>query len=84
MSVSRPDAPGADEAGTDDVRPDASGPTLRITLVRSPIGNTERQKATVRGLGLRRIRQTVVRPDNPAVRGMVFKVQHLVEVEEVR
>ena len=84
MSVSRPDAPGADEAGADDVRPDASGPTLRITLVRSPIGNTERQKATVRGLGLRRIRQTVVRPDNPAVRGMVFKVQHLVEVEEVR
>ena len=74
MSASRPD----------DARTDAAGPRLRITLVRSPIGNTERQKATVRGLGLRRIRQTVVRPDNPAVRGMVFKVQHLVEVEEVR
>ena len=55
---------------------------IRIRLVRSPIGGTERQKATVRALGLRRIRQVVERPDNEAVRGMIFKVQHLVQVEE--
>ena len=76
MPESRPDA-----APTDATRPEVAGPRLRITLLRSPIGNTERNKATVRGLGLRRIRQTVVRPDNPAVRGMIFKIQHLVHVE---
>ena len=54
---------------------------LRITLVRSPIGNTERHKATVRGLGLRRIRHTVIQPDNLAIRGMIAKVAHLVVVE---
>jgi large subunit ribosomal protein L30 len=56
--------------------------TLRITLVRSVIDRPSDQKATVRSLGLRRIRQTVERPDNPAVRGMIHKVRHLVTVEE--
>ena len=79
MPESRPDDPPTAAAG-----PELAGPRLRITLLRSPIGNTERNKATVRGLGLRRIRQTVVRPDNPAIRGMIFKVQHLVQVEEER
>jgi large subunit ribosomal protein L30 len=60
----------------------ASPPSLRIRLVRSPIGGTVRQKATVRALGLRRLRQVVEQPDNEAVRGMIFKVQHLVQVEE--
>ena len=55
---------------------------LRITLVRSPIGYTERQKRTVQALGLRRINQTVDQVDNPEVRGMIAKVSHLVEVEE--
>lgn len=55
---------------------------LRITLVRSPIGYSERQKRTVRALGLRRLRQTVEHVDNPAVRGMITKIQHLVQVEE--
>jgi large subunit ribosomal protein L30 len=55
---------------------------LRVTLVRSPIGHSKRQKRTVRALGLKRVRQTVVHEDTPAVRGMVDKVRHLVEVIE--
>ena len=57
--------------------------TLRITLKKSPIGFAKDQKATVAALGLRKIRQTVERPDNDSVRGMVYKVTHLVDVEEV-
>lgn len=56
--------------------------TLRITLVRSPIGYELDQKRTVRALGLRRMHQTVEQVDNPAVRGMLNKVRHLVRVEE--
>lgn len=55
---------------------------LRITWVKSSIGYSIDQKATVRALGFRRLGQSVVRPDNPSVRGMVQKVGHLVEVEE--
>lgn len=61
----------------------ASSGTLRITLVRSTIGRPKDQELTVRSLGLRRIRHTVERPDNPSIRGMVTKIRHLVEVEEV-
>jgi len=61
---------------------DASGKTIRVTLVRSPIGYTKDQKATVRALGLRRMHQTVEQRDNPAVRGMIQKVIHLLRVEE--
>jgi large subunit ribosomal protein L30 len=57
--------------------------SLRITLVRSPIGYNIRQKRTVAALGLRKIQQVVERPDNAAVRGMVNRISHLVEVEEV-
>jgi large subunit ribosomal protein L30 len=56
--------------------------TLRITLVRSPIGYELDQKRTVRALGLRRMHQTVEQVDNPAVRGMLNKVRHLIRVEE--
>lgn len=56
---------------------------LRITLVKSPIGYSGRQKGTVRALGLRRLNQTVVQRDDPVIRGMVTKVSHLVEVEEL-
>lgn len=56
---------------------------LRITLVRSTIGRPPDQERTVRSLGLRRLHHTVVRPDQPAIRGMVQKISHLVEVEEV-
>ena len=56
--------------------------TLRITLVRSPIGFPLRQKRTVRALGLRRMQQTVEHPDNPAIRGMLASIPHLLRVEE--
>ncbi|NLG37178.1 MAG: 50S ribosomal protein L30 [Clostridiales bacterium] len=56
---------------------------LKITLVKSTISCLDDQIATVRALGLRKIRQSVVRDDSPAIRGMVFKVRHLVDVEEI-
>jgi len=56
--------------------------TIQVTLVRSPIGYTERQKRTVKALGLRRINQTVSVVQNEAVRGMINKISHLVRVEE--
>ncbi len=56
---------------------------LRITLVKSPIGYSRRQKETVRALGLRRLQQAVVQDDNSVIRGMVTKVSHLIEVEEL-
>ena len=55
---------------------------LRIQQVKSKIRCKEGQKRTLRALGLRRIRQVVVQPDNPQIRGMVFHVRHLVRVEE--
>jgi large subunit ribosomal protein L30 len=59
-----------------------SGKKIKITLVRSPIGATERHKRTVRALGLRKMNQSVVAEDNAAVRGMVNSVTHLLKVEE--
>ena len=56
---------------------------LRITLTKSPIGYSYRQKRTVRALGLRRMQQTVEQRDTPVIRGMIAKVQHLLTVEEV-
>ncbi len=56
---------------------------LRITYSTSKIGLKYDQKDTVRRLGLVRLGQTVEQPDNPAIRGMIHKVRHLVTVEEV-
>ena len=56
---------------------------LKITLTRSAIGYEESQKRTVAALGLSRMRQTVVRPDNPQIRGMIKAVSHLVKFEVV-
>ena len=56
--------------------------TLHVTLRKSAIGYPERQKRTLKALGLNRIGQTIEPPDNPAVRGMLQKVIHLVEVIE--
>ncbi len=56
---------------------------LRITWRKSAIGYPSDQKATVRALGLKRLGHQVVHEDTPAIRGMVFKVRHLVTVEEV-
>jgi large subunit ribosomal protein L30 len=55
---------------------------VKLELVRSPIGGTERQRATVRALGLRKLHQVVEHPDSPVTRGMVEKVAHLVRVVE--
>lgn len=56
---------------------------LRVKYVKSAIGQTVRQKRTVQALGLCRIGQVVEHEDSPAIRGMLNKVSHLVEVEEV-
>lgn len=57
--------------------------TLRITQVRSGIGLPRDQRATVRALGIKRMHDTVEQPDTPVIRGMIFKVKHLVKVEEL-
>ena len=56
---------------------------LKITLVRSLVGRPRKQREVVRGLGLRRINSEVTKKDCPEVRGMVTKVSHLVNVEEL-
>ena len=56
---------------------------LKITLMKSTIGRHENQIRTVKALGLKKIRSTVVQPDNPAIRGMIITVKHLVSVEEI-
>lgn len=56
---------------------------LRITLVRSTSKLKEKQLATVKALGLKKIRSVVEQQDNPQIRGMIKKVQHVVSVEEV-
>jgi large subunit ribosomal protein L30 len=56
---------------------------LKVTQVKSKIGGNQAQRDSLRSLGLHRIGQTVVKPDRPEFRGMIFAVQHLVRVEEV-
>ena len=56
---------------------------LKITQVRGLVGTRQTQRDTMRSLGLRKIRQSVVRPDDPNVRGMIKTVSRLVTVEEV-
>jgi large subunit ribosomal protein L30 len=60
----------------------AQGKRVRVTQVRSQIGFDRRQRATLRGLGIRRMHQTVELEDTPQVRGMIRKVVHLLKVEE--
>jgi large subunit ribosomal protein L30 len=57
--------------------------TLRITWVKSAIGYSQRQKSTIRALGLRRLGDVVEQADTPAVRGMLSKVSHLVRIEPI-
>ena len=56
---------------------------LNITLMKSPIAALPKHRATVASLGLRNVGQTVTQPDNPAIRGQIFAVKHMVKVEEV-
>lgn len=58
-----------------------SGKTIRITYVKSAAGYSTDQEQTIRSLGLRRLQQTVEKPDTPDIRGMINKVSHLVEIE---
>jgi large subunit ribosomal protein L30 len=55
---------------------------VRVTYVKSSIGYSERHKATIRALGLRKLHQSVVHTDSPVLRGMLSKVNHLVKIEE--
>lgn len=56
---------------------------IKITQVKSIIGSTSRRKRTIKALGLRRIRHSVIKDDTPSIRGMVRAVRELVEVEEL-
>jgi large subunit ribosomal protein L30 len=56
---------------------------LRVTWVKSAIGYNETQKATIKALGLRRLHHTVEHQDSPSIRGMINRVSHLVQVQEV-
>lgn len=56
---------------------------LKITLIKSTIGAVPKNRKTVEALGLRKINHTVEMPDNPAIRGMIRQVRHLVKVEEI-
>ena len=57
---------------------------LKVTLKKSTIACLDKQIKTVKALGLDKIHQTVVHDDNPMIRGMIFKVKHMVDVEEVQ
>jgi large subunit ribosomal protein L30 len=59
------------------------GARIKITWTKSSIGYSKDQKMTIKALGRRRLNQSVVREDSPALRGMVLKVRHLVSLEEV-
>lgn len=61
----------------------SSSNRLRITWIKSSIGYSQDQKATIKALGFRRLGESVEQPDNPPTRGMVHKVRHLVQVEEI-
>ena len=56
---------------------------VKVTMKRSLIGRPETQRKTVRALGLRKINSVVELPDNPAIRGQLHKVEHLIKVEEI-
>ena len=61
-----------------------SDPKLKITQVRSLIGRPQKHRRIIEALGLRKNQTAVIHNDTPAIRGMVFKVRHLVNVEEVK
>jgi large subunit ribosomal protein L30 len=61
---------------------ETKGKIVRVSLLRSPIGFSKEHKATVRALGFKHLHQTVEHLDTPTLRGMLYKVAHLVVVEE--
>jgi large subunit ribosomal protein L30 len=56
---------------------------VKVTLIRSPIGCPPNQRMTVKALGLNRLHQSVIHERTPGINGMIIKVQHLIEIEEV-
>jgi large subunit ribosomal protein L30 len=62
-------------------RTDTKGQTVKVTLVKSPIGFKDNQEVVARGLGLRKLNSSVELKDTPAIRGMIHKIRHLVTVE---
>jgi large subunit ribosomal protein L30 len=80
-TAKRPETEKRPKAAKPKAAPAAQARILRITLLRSPIAETYRHKATIRALGLRQIRQTVEQADTPQLRGMLAKVNHMVKVE---
>ena len=56
---------------------------LKITLVKSPVACLPKHRATVKAIGLHKVGQSIVHDDNPAVRGQIFAVKHMVKVEEI-
>ncbi len=61
---------------------DSKGKTISVTWISSTIGRNRVQRATIQALGLTKLNQTVEKVDNPAIRGMIKKVEHLVQVKE--
>lgn len=59
------------------------GEKLKITQIRSTIGRIEKQKETIKALGIRKLYQSVIQNDTPQIRGMIEVVKHLVEIEEI-
>ncbi len=57
--------------------------TIKVTLKRSVIGRPEKQRRIIRGLGLRKINQSVIHNDVPSIRGMIHKTSHMLEVSEI-
>ena len=56
---------------------------LKVTQIRSTIGRIEKQKQTIKALGIRKLYQSVIHKDSPQIRGMIEKVKHLVRIEEI-
>ena len=57
---------------------------VKVTLVKSPIGEVKSVKATVAALGLHKVGQTVVKEDNACIRGQIFRVKHMIDVQEIK
>jgi large subunit ribosomal protein L30 len=81
-AVKKAAAPKAAAAPKKAAAPAKSGKKLKVTQVRSPAGRLDNQLATLKGLGLNRVRRSKVLEDTPSVRGMIEAVKHLVVVEE--
>ena len=58
--------------------------SLKIKQIKSAIGYSKREKNTIKALGIKRLQQEVIRPNNPQIKGMIAKVRHLLQVEELK